>query len=62
MQVEIEDVQRKSEMDVIRQRKKNQDLQEQSLAMQQEILNLLQDVKDKQNELKEEIVKQNESK
>jgi hypothetical protein len=30
--------------------------------MQQEILNLLQDVKDKQNELKEEIVKQNESK
>jgi len=64
MQGEIEDIQRKSEMEVIRQRKINQNFQEQNLIMQQKILEMqqmvidsLEEIKDKQVELKKELKK-----
>jgi hypothetical protein len=57
MKAEIEDVQRRSEMNVIRQRKRNQDLQEQNVQLQEQILALLEEVKTGQDELKKEIKK-----
>lgn len=57
MKAEIEDVQRKSEMDVVRQRKQNKNLQEQTLAKQEEILDLLKEVKKNQEKIKKEINK-----
>jgi len=55
MQGEIEDIQRKSEMDVIRQRKINY---EQNVVMQQKIIDLLEEIKNEQGKLKKEIIKQ----
>lgn len=62
MKAEIEDVQRKSEMDVIRQRKRNQNLQQETVTLQQQIVGLLEEVKKGQKELKKEITKQNKTK
>lgn len=62
MKAEIEDVQRKSEMDVIRQRKRNQNLQQETVDLQQQIVGLLEEVKKGQKELKKEITKQNKTK
>jgi len=55
MQGEIEDIQRKSEMEVIRQRKINY---EQNVVMQQKIIDLLEEIKNEQGKLKKEIIKQ----
>ena len=62
MKAEIEDIQRKSEMDVIRQRKRNQNLQQETVDLQQQIVGLLEEVKKGQKELKKEITKQNKTK
>jgi len=64
MQGEIEDIQRKSEMDVIRQRKINQEFSgtefsnaTKILEMQQMVIDSLEEIKDKQVELKKELKK-----
>jgi hypothetical protein len=55
MKAEIEGIQRRSEMNVIRQRKRNQDTQEQTLTLQQEILDKIDKLQISHDELKKQI-------